>query len=171
MAKRYGRNQKRKHREMIANLNEIIESKEKSIRHYSEGYAHIRNQFESFIQEFNKWWKNSVLIEPKVIEINIEFPPEFRMEVFKDSMYGINYAQQRTTCDTIDLAYQSLHALEIACKHNIGDRHMHIMLYYQGQYKYYIDEKALYTFRGPPEVMARYISQEILHVLESKYLG
>ena len=159
MGKRYGRNQKRKHRERISELEGAYERELGLVDYHSREREKYTYLWEELVSEIRKWWDNSVLLDPKV-ELVSDFPPFYRSAV-KQPLRAFR-AMKATIDPVVDLTYQTLSALEVASMREYGSRGGHIKLRLgDHQIGYYISNDALHTFRGMPQQMAREVYRQI----------
>ena len=65
MSKRYGRNQKARHRAMIEKLETIIEQKDNSLSSTKNKHAYLLTQFHDMVKIINRIQKNSSILPPE----------------------------------------------------------------------------------------------------------
>jgi len=159
MGKRYGRNQKRKHRERIAELDGAYKRELELVDYHSREREKYTYLWEELVSEIRKWWDNSVLLDPRVEDVS-DFPPYYQTPIrqpvrcFRAVQAGIDPVQ--------DLTYQTLSALEVASMRDYGTRDGHIKLRLgDHQIGYYISYDALHTFKGMPQQVAKEVYHRI----------
>ena len=164
MTRRYGRNQKRKHRERIAELEQTTISLTDEIKSLFRENYNYKTELEQIIKEFAIWWNNSVIGDPEFYKIRDKLPPAFQQDIKEPmpsaAMFDPNSVNYHKIKD------QMLYALEITVRENIGERHMHIILSGVGkEVGYYLDPRTLLTFKGFPSHAIKYTTKKIMQEL------
>jgi hypothetical protein len=79
MSKRYGRSQKRKHREKIARISEAYDRELGLLRYTSRRLDDIERKYKDVCEEIRRIVPNSSLLEPEEILKDGQLPPYFRV--------------------------------------------------------------------------------------------
>jgi len=168
MSKRYGRNQKRQHREKIAELETAYKRELSLLGRDRDKYKHMWDELTSDIR---RWWDHSVLLDPKVENVS-EFPREWRIA----HLSPINTQRMMApmdlihSTDCVHQTYQTLSALEVAAMRDYGTRDAHIRLRINDHnIGYYVSDSACRTFKGMPQRMAREVSEMIIRKFNSLF--
>ena len=160
MPRRYGRNQKRKHLEMIEKQhNQLIEDRE-MIGHLDNLNRDARKLYRSLVDEIRRWWDYSVLIDPAVDRWSGALPPTWRMEKRVPTFLDIDTAAPMANAQ---LHHETLQALRIAGGEDLGSMSMHFRLEFGGgQAAYYMSSKALDHFDGFPDQAMKFIHEVLV---------
>lgn len=166
MSKRYGRTQKRKHRERIADLERLHWLDRKAISNLDQNREKWVSKYGELVREIKKWWEYSVLLDPKIEEVDMrELPPFYEMDGMPAEMMA-TYATGTDPTQEYEIHIQTLEALKVAAYYDLGDRTTHVRLSVgDKQVGYYIDPKAFEIFGGIPTKMAR----EVLFYLTREF--
>jgi len=158
MGKRYGRNQKRRHRERIAELESAYKRELELVKYHSNERQKYQGLYEEITHEFRQWWDNSVLLDVPE-EIVPELPPEYRIAQRKSLQ--IPFAQSGPT-STIDFHYRTLAAYRIASERDYGMRCMHMRLCTpKNEFAYYLDTRTFEVWDRMPIQMEREVCRAI----------
>jgi hypothetical protein len=166
MSRRFGRTQKRKLMERVANLEEAY-NRELSLLNYTASERDIiKDKYNELSREIKRWWDYSVLLDPKVESVS-EFPPQFRIAYYEQLSPEWFQEDIRTS---IDFHYQTLEALRVAGQKDLGSMAYHIMLRGpHGERRLYIDSRTFEQFKGIPSKIKKYICDRIIWEVEQEY--
>ena len=159
MSRRYGRNQKRKYREQMENLEAAYSQVAELSRLSADRADRAIYKYEDLIKMIRNWWDGSVLVDPNIKDVE-EFPPYYRSSLHKMQIPDFSNIDH-TAIAEVELHYQTLDALEVAFEKDYGDRSIHVLLRVGNRsLKYYMDATALEVM-GAPDYMKRVLWEEL----------
>jgi hypothetical protein len=159
MSKRYGRNQKRRHRERIAELEKLYHSADALAEWHCKEREKYQNLYDELIKDIRNWWDNSVLLDVKTERV-VELPPYYRM-VQREPIKAWSVAMM--TDSVIELHEQTLEALRIAAYEDYGERSVHVKLEADGKrIGYYVSKDVFDAFGTPPARVAQEVIRNVL---------
>jgi hypothetical protein len=161
MSKRYGRNQKRKHKKKIQHLEEtLITEREVSVSTLKK-YKYIKNELNNLTHALIERFPNSVFLEPKICNKASKYPSEYKLPI---SIQGpVNGGPSPTIeCTNIDL-----YALDTFMRENEDKikQEVHLRLSSGEGSVYYISKEALSNM--PTDLIASRIAPDIANKLVS----
>ena len=152
MAKRAGRNTKRKLRERIKQLEDAQLSSERSI----DRYAGYKTMYEELVSSFKRWWDYTILIDPPVIAVD-ELPP----------FYKVPFTQELSTTE---IHCQTLEAIRVLVRHDYVPEAIHIMLRTPlGDVGYYISRETFMQYKKMPQAMVDYITASLVNEFDKNF--
>lgn len=172
MSKRFGRNQKNRLQAQISFLKANLAWRERAFKELQAENAHITNLFETLVASFNEWWANCVLVDPRILCVQKELPPYFKLAARHRVAYQpYRMASETITCD--ELTQQMLVACKIAINHGLDDTMpLHIILKVGAkEYAYYIDPETIVKLKGIPAQMRTFLVQQVCQALDNYMLN
>lgn len=165
MSKRYGRTQKRKHREEIARLNKSVQIRQAQIWHISKKKDQIENKYADLTKRIQMAFRNSSFIEPETI--NMEYHnPNIRLfdrsnlppcvEQIDNSLKITGFRFHQTILEKIDVLARTAPVRDA--------KHIFVTTPH-GEIGYYISRKAVEMMHH--QELSHYILKQIMHILSN----
>ena len=161
MSKRFGRNQKRKLREKVENLNEARQLDKALLYDIQGRHGKAVRQVERMLDIIEGIFQNSTALPPKTEKGNIDYqryilPIYEPMKSFGSSIAGTVFDQ-----DTLSYKIVDLYKLETFLEENVDTFSMsaHLRFYNGGESVYYISEAGLRSM--PDKILIDQLIPEI----------
>ena len=169
MSKRYGRTQKRKHRQRVAQLEEAYNRELGLVTWHAKDRDKYKHMYETVVEEIKRWWDNSVLLDPEIEMSKAKTLSDYYTTTWHKSepMYKYN---PHSIATELEIYHSTLYLLEVVAEEAWGDRPMHIMVKLgNDRIGYYIDQKALEIFGGLPRHAIEQVTAYVVGAFAEKY--
>lgn len=128
MGRRYGRNQKRKHRETIADLSEQIDAGISLVKEQDKSISHWRGLYRDLVDNIEEYCKNHAVLEPKVVMKNKWFY-EGRRQIEWEKYEHIPMSDVAMHAPvTMEVHSVMLHVIDVLVRYEEFDDSVHIIL-------------------------------------------
>lgn len=142
MSKRYGRNQKNRHREKIKRLEEKNKNLEHSKNEIKKVYTHNRDQLDDIISLIERFNPNSTLLPPKKERVDRMYD---RYRVAAKQQIDVNPFKPDSIAEYVECTTIDLYLLETCIRKNIENfqTHCHLILSSGEHVAYAISREAM----------------------------
>jgi len=159
MSRRYGRNQKRRHREQIdALIKEVCNTSRMAASHYKEA-AEAENKYKDLAARVNSMCNFSACVDPREVDFNHRHDDVIRVPTYVPMTWDV--ASEKTAiAKDIYSSYVNVHKLRVVMKDHQESfaKAIHMYMGRDGHSAYYLSMRAL--IHAPQEAIRR-IAEDI----------